>query len=164
MGVVEMVAAIITSFLAGAFSGVVYAFFFVTIVFACIEYFVRKKGVSTWSPKNLPEIPAASKSGIKRADTIAEAVFSILFTTIFLAGTLRNPPFIAWYEAGQSAAPLFELDIVRQFLPLYLILIALMLFLMFFKLVKDGGLSASRRRRSCLPSSIRLSALRLLQD
>ncbi len=80
--------------------------------------------------KNLPEIPVNTKIVIKRGDTIAEAVFSIIFTTLFLAGTLRNPPFIAWYTAGQPSAPLFDQGIVQQFLPLYLLLIALTLFLM----------------------------------
>lgn len=136
LSVVQTVATIVTSFLTGAISGIVYAFFFVTIVFSAIEFISRKKGLATWSPKNLPEIPVNTKIVIKRGDTIAEAVFSIIFTTLFLAGTLRNPPFIAWYTAGQPSAPLFDQGIVQQFLPLYLILIALTLFLMLFKLVK----------------------------
>jgi hypothetical protein len=134
--VVKTVATIITSFLSGAFNGIVYAFFFVTVAFTCVELYSRKKDIHTWSPKNLPEIPSSVKVLIKRGDTIAEAVFSIFFTTLFLAGTLRQPPFIAWYEAGRPTAPLFDQGIVQQFLPLYLLLIALTLFLMFFKLVK----------------------------
>ena len=136
VSVIETVTSIITSFLNGAFTGIVHAFFWVTIAFFIIEHVGRKKGIPIWSPKNLPEVPANTKVVIRRSDSIAEAVFSIFFMTIFLAGTLRNPPFIAWYEAGAPTAPLFDQTVVLQFLPLYLILITLTLFLMFFKLVK----------------------------
>ncbi len=134
--IVELVATIVTSFITGAMSGIVYAFFFVTIVFSCIELVVRKKGIMNWSPKNLPEIPANTKMIIKRGDTIAETFFTILFISIFLGGTLSQPPFIAWYEAGRPTVPLLDQAVVQQFLPLYLILIALTLFLMFFKIVQ----------------------------
>ncbi len=136
IGVIETVTTIITGFLTGAFTGIVYAFFFVTIVFFCVELYSKKKDIRTWSPKDLPEIPANTSVVIKRGDTIAEAIFSIFFMTLFLAGTLRQTPFIAWYEAGKPTAPLFDVSVVHQFLPLYLIIIALTLFLMFFKLVK----------------------------
>ncbi len=134
--VIKTVVSIVTSFVSGAVTGIVYAFLFVTIAFACVERFSKNNEGHTWSPKQLPEIPANVKVVIKRGDTIAEAVFSIFFTTLFLAGTLRLPPFIAWYEAGAPTVPLFDRSVVVQFLPIYLILIALMLFLMFFKLVK----------------------------
>ena len=145
--IIATVMSIITSFISAALDGIIYAFFFVTIAFFCVEAFARKKDVSTWSLKELPEIPANVKIVIKRGNTIAEAVFSIFFTTLFLAGTLRQPPFIAWYEAGMPTVPLFSQEVVQQFLPLYLILIALTLFLMFFKLVKgrwSAGIAAAQ--------------------
>ncbi|MGI5971385.1 MAG: HAAS signaling domain-containing protein [Oscillospiraceae bacterium] len=136
IGVPEMAAKIIVSFLSSAFSGVVQAFFFVTIVFFCVEYFGKSRGPGPWNPKDLPEVPTNSKTIIKRGDTIANAVFSILFTALFLIGTLRRPQFFAWYEAGLPTAPLFSEEVVRQFLPFYLLIIALTLFMMVYKLIK----------------------------
>lgn len=127
---------IIVSFLTAAFTGIVQAFFWVTLAFFCVEYFGKKNGVITWSPKNLPELPANAKVVIKSSDTIANGVFSTFFTILFLAGTLRHPQFIAWYEVGAPTVPLFNEEIIRQFLPFYMFIIVLTLFLMFFKLVK----------------------------
>jgi hypothetical protein len=135
-GVVTAVVSVIASFLSGAFNGIVQAFFWVTVVFFCIEYFGGIKELRTWSPKNLPEVPANVKSVIKRSESVADAVFSILFSALFLVGTLRHHQFIAWYEAGAPAVPLFDEQLVLRFLPLFIFLMAMTLFVAVIKLIK----------------------------
>lgn len=134
--VVSTIAAVIASFVGGAWSGIIQAFFWVTIAFFCIEYFGKNKIDKEWTPKNLPEIPKNSKVIIKRSDTIANAVFSVLFSTLFLVGTIRQPQLIAWYEAGEPAAPLFNEHIILQFLPLFVFMMAFTLLIATVKLVR----------------------------
>ena len=135
-GIGTTVVTVITSFITGAFTGIVQAFFWVTLAFALFEYFGRKTEMKPWSPDKLPDVPVHAKTVIKRSDAIANAVFSILFTVVFLAGTLREPPFIAWYEAAAPTAPLFNAEIVQNFLPLYVFLMLLMLFVTVVKVIK----------------------------
>jgi hypothetical protein len=134
---VQLLINVIVSFISSAFTGVVQAFFWVTIVFYCIGYYGNKKELREWSPKNLPEIPADSKSSFKKADIVGNAFFSILFTILFLIGTLRQPPFIAWYQAGQPAAPLFNGQLVQSYLPLYLFLLLLTLVIASLKFIQN---------------------------
>jgi hypothetical protein len=122
---VETIAEVLTSFISGAVTGIVHAFFWVTLIFAIFEYVNVKKQKDEWTPKNLPDIPVSTSAVIKRSDAVAGAIFSTLFSAVFLIGTLREPPFIAWYEAGQATVPLFTVGVVRQFMPLFVFLIAL---------------------------------------
>ncbi len=122
---VDTIVEVLTSFIAGAVSGVVHAFFWVTLVFVIFEFVNVKNQKDVWTPKSLPEIPSANSAVIKRRDAIAGAIFSTLFSVFFLIGTLREPPFIAWYEAGQATVPLFAVEVVRLFLPLFVFLLAL---------------------------------------
>lgn len=135
-GAVETITSVITSFISGAWTGIIQAFFWVTIIFFIVEYFGGKKGMPGWTPKNLPEIPKNSKVVISRSDSIATAIFSVLFSTLFLVGTLRHPQFIAWYEAGAPAAPLFNEQVVLQFLPMFVAMIVLTLFIATLKLIR----------------------------
>jgi hypothetical protein len=134
-GIVETTVSVVTSLITAAFTGAVHAFLWVTVGFSCVAYFGKDKIGAQWSPKNLPDIPKNTKAVIKRSDTIAGAVFSILFSVLFLVGALRRPPFIAWYEAGVPAVPLFSEHVVRQFLPLFVIAILFLLFISVLKLV-----------------------------
>ncbi|SHH91807.1 hypothetical protein SAMN02745823_01425 [Sporobacter termitidis DSM 10068] len=133
--IVSAVVSVIAGFIGGAFDGVVYAFFWVTIVFFCIEHFGGKKNARPWSPKYLPEVPANAKGLIRRGDAVARAIFSILFTALFLAGTLRQPPFIAWYETGAPTVALFDSQLVQRFLPFFVSMMALTLAVAMLKLV-----------------------------
>ncbi len=135
-GVVSSIVTIITSFITAAFTGAIQAFFWVTAIFFIVEYIGSKKGLTPWSPKQLPEIPQNSKVVIKRSDTIANAIFSTLFSTLFLVGTIRHPQFIAWYEAGAPTAPLFNEQIILQFLPLFIFMMVFTLFFAVMKLIK----------------------------
>lgn len=135
-GAIATVVSVITSILTGVFTGIIQAFFWVTIVFFLVEYYGNKKDWRPWSPKNLPEIPSNAKYIIKPSESIAGTIFTVLFSALFLVGTLRHPPFIAWYEVGGPTAPLFTVSVVQRFLPLYLFMIGLALFVMAIKLLK----------------------------
>jgi hypothetical protein len=145
--VAATIAAIITDFVSGAWTGIVQAFFWVTVIFSAVEYVSRKKGMPTWSPKNLPDIPKNSSMIIKRGDSIANAIFATLFSALFLVGTIRHPQFIAWYETGMPAAPLFNEQIVLHYLPLFIFMIVFTLFIASLKLIYGRwsvGIAASQ--------------------
>lgn len=151
--VVTVVVTVITSFLSGAWTGIVQAFFWVTVIFFIFEYVGNKKGLPDWSPKNLPEVPKNTKVIIKRGDTVASAVFTVLFSILFLVGTLRHPQFVAWYEAGAPSAPLFSEQIVLRFLPLFIFIMVFMLFISVQKLIKgrwSAGIALSQTLYSVL--------------
>ena len=135
LNVIETIAALVAGLISGAFTGIVYAFFWVTLIFFLVERFGNKAETKPWSPDHLPDIPSDSSALIRRSDAVAEAFFSILFMTIFLVGTLGNPPFIAWYESGQPTLPLFNAEVVQHFLPFYIFLMALTLVAMVIKAV-----------------------------
>ena len=132
----ELFTSVIANFIGSAFTGVVQAFFWVTIVFYCIGYYGNKKEPREWSPRNLPDIPADAKSSFKRSDIIGNAFFSLLFSVLFLVGTLRHPQFIAWYEAGKPSAPLFSEQLVTAYLPLFILLMLMVLVLAAVKLAQ----------------------------
>ncbi len=131
----ETLLAVLTSFLSGAFNGIVQSFFWVTVIFALVDYFGRKDFPS-WTPKSLPEIPYNKKALIKRGDAMANLMFTILFTLVFLIGTLREPQFIAWYEIGMPPTPLFDPAIVQRFLPLYIFVLLLLTVVTAVKVLK----------------------------
>jgi uncharacterized membrane protein len=133
---VEFTTAVVTSILTSVFSGVVQAFFWVTVVFFLMERLNGKSIIKPWSPKDLPEIPTDTKGVIKPGEVIAGAIFSVIFSVIFLAGALRHPPLFAWYEAGASTVPLFTESVVRQFLPLFILVVLLNLLAAAAKLVR----------------------------
>ncbi len=135
-GAVKTITAVLSGFFSGAWSGIIHAFFWVTISFFLFEYFGNKKEPKQWTPRELPAIPENAKTVIKRPEAVANGVFSVLFSILFLIGTLRSPQFIAWYEAGKPAAPLFNEEIVRLYLPFFIGLMAFTLLIMILKLLR----------------------------
>jgi len=121
--------------LGGAVTGLMQAFFWVTLSFACMEYFqLRKKGAS-WSPKDLPEIPNRDAVKISRGETAAGIVFTILFATLFMTAALRSPSLIGWYEVGKPPVPLFGNQVLSDFLPLFAAMIVFSLLVSVAKLI-----------------------------
>jgi len=135
-GVIPLFVSVLSSFLSAAFTGIVHAFFWVTVGFFCASYFGKSNTEARWSPKELREIPQNAKAVIKKSEPIANVVFSVLFTLLFLAGTLRQPPAIAWYEAGRPIVPLLSAQVVLRFLPLFIVELLLLIITSAMKLIK----------------------------
>ncbi|NLA87589.1 MAG: hypothetical protein GX847_10015 [Clostridiales bacterium] len=131
-----MVTAIVIEFISGAVTGVMHAFLWVTLAFGLFEHFNKDEKVTQWTPKKLPDVPSANAVAIKRSETVTGVIFSVLFTAAFLVGTLGEPRFIALYESGHPAVPVFSEMIIRNYLPVCVILIALMLFVAVVKFIK----------------------------
>ena len=110
-------------------------FSWVTLAFACIEYFSKKKEIRPWSVKHLPEIPPKNNVRIRRSDTVSNLIFNVLFFTLFVIGTLRQPPVISWYELGEPVAPLFSGQVVESYLPLFVFLVVLFALVSVLKLI-----------------------------
>jgi hypothetical protein len=135
-GVVGAMTSIITSFISGAVSGIMHAFLWVTLAFALFEFFSKKEKLTQWTPKMLPDVPSNTSVVIKRSETVTGALFSVLFTVAFLVGTIGEPRFVALYRPGMPAVPIFTEQVIRSYLPLYIFLIAFMLFVAAVKFVK----------------------------
>lgn len=136
VGSIEIIASLIAGIITGALTGLFQAFFWVTFAFACVEFFSSKKEGKPWSPKTLPEVPAKPSAKIPRTETISGLIFKILFSILFLIGTLRQPPIIAWYEVGKPLVPVFDVDIILNFLPLFILLIIFAFIIAIIKLIK----------------------------
>ncbi len=132
----ETLAQLVTGIVSGIYEGLLTAFFWVTLVFFIYERIPGNAGDGRWTPKNLLEIPVGPKAAIKPGDTIAGGVVSVILSVVFLIATLRNPPLLAWYEAGSAAVPLFNRALVLSFLPLFILVIALDVLAAAVKLIK----------------------------
>ena len=135
-GAVGMVTTIIIKFISGAVTGIMHAFLWVTLAFGLFEIFNKKEKLAQWSPKTLPDVPSANSIAIKRSETVTGAIFSVLFTAAFLVGTIGEPRFIALYESGVPTVPVFNELVMRDYLPIYVFLVAFMLFVAAVKLIK----------------------------
>lgn len=97
-------------------------FFWVTAVFAMIEYGIQKKpdGKESWTgqkwtPGNLPPVPDV-RSQIKLGEPVAGIIFTILFTVIFMFG---NDLIGAYriHDGVLTSIPVMNADVIRRFLP-----------------------------------------------
>lgn len=132
----DLTVTIISDMIAGVFSGLSAAFLWVTVIFAAIDYSRFKKGVKkeTWSPKDLPKIPAAPAARIAKSDAVVEILFSIIFMVIFVF----YPHLIGWFTEGdhlQDSIPLFSDSVLSRFIPVIILLTVLTVTIAIFKLV-----------------------------
>lgn len=106
---------IIGDVLGGLFEGITNGFFWVTLGFGLTEYFNAAKFTSTWSIKDLPDIPPSSTVKISRVETVIGMVFSALFLVVMA----RYQHLIAWHESGPAGVhlPLFNSLAVERYLP-----------------------------------------------
>lgn len=102
-------------FLASMFSAAIYAFAFVTFIFAVIErYAKRDENISDWKPSDLPPVPAA-KAVIHKSDPIVGLVFAVFGIIIFNAA-----PWLFGATGditGKTFIPVFNLDVLNSMLP-----------------------------------------------
>ncbi len=106
---------IIGDILGGLFDGVINGFFWVTLGFGLTEYFSAANFKSTWSPKDLPDIPPRNAVKISRVETVIGMVFSALFLVVMA----RYQHLIAWYEYSPEniMVPLFSQLAVQRYIP-----------------------------------------------
>lgn len=133
----ENIGETIGNILGTIFSTVMEVFGWVTLIFALIERHAPDKGKERlmrkeWNPANLPEIPVKGAM-IKCSEPIVSIVFIIIF------GILLNfaPGIFFIYSPirGISNTTLFNLDVLRSYLPLIDIAFAASIIKEIFKLV-----------------------------
>ena len=112
------------NWLGGIWSALLGAFAYVTCIFAIFEY----KGVSTkeltadWEVSSLPPIPKAD-TRIPLGESIVGIVFHILLMILFVSAPQLMGAF--FYEDGLINVPIFDLKVLKDILPLFLIGIGL---------------------------------------
>lgn len=114
-----------TSYLGSMMSAASQGFVWVTVVFAVIEYGLRKKSpkeleAKAWNPSELPPIPD-SRSQIKLSEPIAGIIFTVLFTTVLLSGAELLAVYISINDQ-LSVIHLFDFDVLYRFWPFILAL------------------------------------------
>jgi len=101
----------VLGWIGSVFAAEVYAFAFVTALFA----FFERKGVkldADESFNDLPPVPVKQET-FKRHDPILGIVFSVLFLAVFL---LAGPKFIGWYGEG-GFVPMLSASVVKSLWP-----------------------------------------------
>ncbi|MBU5670986.1 hypothetical protein [Paenibacillus brevis] len=109
-----------TSYITSIVSAASQGFVWVTVVFAMIEYGIRKKtpseyGSMSWRPSDLPPIPD-SRAEIKLSEPIAGIIFTVLFTIVLLSGA----ELLAIYTTASgelSIVPFINFDVLYRFWP-----------------------------------------------
>ncbi len=112
--------AVLGKTIAGVFSGVVYAAFWVTLGFAAADYCSFKRPKKEWNPDSLPEIPSPKIPRIKRAGIVAETAVSVMFCGFLAVAFSRHPQIFSWVEVKdtvRTVTPLFNADTVAGFAP-----------------------------------------------
>lgn len=101
------------------FFALVQAFTWVTVIFAVLERFGKKEkrlDDKLWNPSDLPPVPQ-EKADCKRGESAASIVFIVLAILLF-----NFFPWVigAYYQtdAGMANVPVFQLDVLRGYLPL----------------------------------------------
>ena len=101
-------------FFTSLLSAVAQAFVYVTVAFALIERFTKKKDSSkrdTWKPIDLPEVPKA-KARIKPSGAIIGIVFSVIVLMLF--NTVPHLISVYAFSGTISITPIFDLDTLRS--------------------------------------------------
>jgi len=125
----------LADYLSTLVSAVVQAFAYVTIVFAIIERFAKRKEnwkQDAWKPVDLPEIPKA-KARIKPSEPIAGIVFAVIALMVF--NTVPHLIGIYQFSDGVTITPVFDLDVLRSMIVLIDILFVLAIVKEAFRLV-----------------------------
>ena len=111
----------VVAFVGGAFQGAVYAFIWVTLVFAILE----RAGVDErnlmpkkkeWSVEDLPPVAQSSKSRIDRAGEVVSIILTVAFVSIIV---LKPDLFGSWeqMDGAWQVAPVFDLARLETYLP-----------------------------------------------
>jgi len=100
---------LIGQILGAAFNGALYAFMWVTVVFAFLDRYGLGEGKALfgkekWRLEDLPDPLISEKSRISRVETVVGIVMTVLCTTIIIT----QPHLIGWYEGDGSRLILAE--------------------------------------------------------
>jgi hypothetical protein len=109
------------SWLAGVWNGLIGAFAYVTVIFAIFELKdVNTKGLQTdWSVSSLPPLPKTD-AVISRGESIFSIVFYVILTTLLVAAPRLFGAFF-WVDGEMTSYPVFDLEVLKTVLPLFLI-------------------------------------------
>jgi hypothetical protein len=108
-------------FLSELFSNLMSVFGIVTLIFALNEFFNHTGAaqlqikLEQWKPADLPQVPVSSLR-IKRGDSIAALVFTVIFLLIINIDISLIGAYIRSFQGNLTIVPLFS-DTFRQFIP-----------------------------------------------
>jgi hypothetical protein len=114
------------SWFSGMISGFFMAFAWVTIIFAIFEWrgVNLKELIPEWDVTTLPPIPEHEIS-IPLGEPIAGIIFTIFAMIIFLTAPQLMGVYYYVNNANMNTIPIFDLDVLRNILPLFLICMGL---------------------------------------
>jgi len=93
--------------------------FWTTLVFAIVERTPGRRSLSTWTPAQLPQLPAPGRVGI--GEVIATAVFTVIFGGLLVWQQISS---VLTDESG-APIPLLEPRLWNFWLPYFLVLLVL---------------------------------------
>jgi hypothetical protein len=93
--------------------------FWVTLVFAVLERTSGRKGLTEWTPKALPQLPAPNRVGF--GEVVASAVFAIVFGGLLVWQQVSS----VFHDDAGAPIPLLSPDLWSFWLPYFLALLVL---------------------------------------
>ena len=139
MAFADMFREVIKNIVAYTFNTILQVFLWVTVIFAIMDH-VDKKYVQwpytgkEWTVDDLETVQTKKGAKIDISDPISTIVFETIFTVIFCF----YPQLIGWYEKDTAiweATPLFNLEILRLYIPIIVILFVVSILTAVIKLI-----------------------------
>ena len=121
--IAALVSAIVTTLVESALLAAACAFIAVTLIFALIDQFERKKKEKIWATGDLPKMPL-KVNRMSRSAILVSTLISTAFNAAFIFAMVRFPQYIAWYENSKPVAPVFHANVLSGLVP-YVVILAL---------------------------------------
>ncbi|MFH1694080.1 MAG: hypothetical protein ABH890_07380 [Bacillota bacterium] len=117
----EMIGEVFSKLIVNAFTSLLSAFAWVTLIFWGIEKAEEKTKIKVWKLSNLPELPKQNSAKINRTGAVFLLVIETIFAVIFISLLINYIDYLGIYENTTMVAPIFTKEIVAAFIPLLIL-------------------------------------------
>lgn len=135
---IGLIAEVFAKTLSSIFDSLLGAFATVTLIFVAIEY-SNKKRSDDFSLRSLPDLPKANVKELKRSKIITGIIFEIIFGVFFIYILVTEQFNLIWFDDDFnviSQIAIFQQSIVNNFIPLFILSVALTVAADIYRLMK----------------------------
>ncbi len=121
----QMIGEVFSKLFSVSTNSLLMAFAWVTFIFFMIEKAEEKTKFRKWKISNLPELPMKNSPKINRTGAVIGLVIETIFAMIFILLLVNYLDALGIYEGSTMVAPMFTVEIVKAFIPILIISVAL---------------------------------------